>query len=290
MKALLLTWAPAVAMLVLAFWWWKGLWQEGALLAEKRTALGRVAPQPAATVGPTGKIAAKAPDLPDLLTTTLREIKTEGAALAELKREAEDLAARMPSAAGDEIIVSFGKVEDMGSETGVAVRGLLKQFTGQEDPDELENSALEWMRVQGRVPEIQSFEETPAEIARFQSRALQEALGLPAATEAAMQPLIQEAFAEMAAQGLTARHKPSTEPEAWIKKRSRALRQLMLKLRPYVPESEGPAARQALTTVLNLGAGFETKYETYPRTDSSDTSPHLSGVVMTGVHWPKVPW
>ncbi|MDZ4286409.1 MAG: hypothetical protein U0984_00530 [Prosthecobacter sp.] len=277
MKTLLSIGTPALVMVALSFWLWGTLRQEHEVLLTRRADVAVAAHE----ANPLAAVPSSTTS--DRMTAILAEIQVEEAALAGLQRQTNDLAARMPSTGEDEVIVSFGRIEDMGRETGAALHGLLRQNQQgqQDDPEQMQNAILQWMRMKGRVPEIRDFEKNPAEIARFQSRALQEALGLPAATEAAVQPVIRDTFAKMAAQGLTAGQKPETETEGWTEQRSQALQQLMLKLRPHVPDSDSPAAPQALTIVLNLGAGLE-------------TTQHIHGpqqaTLTIGVKWPKVPW
>lgn len=274
MRNLLFTCTPAATILVLALWGWQGLRQEGVALAAKRGALGTSIAESPQNPKATVKGA-------DPLNTTLLAIAAEQAALEKLRHDADEFASRLPAASTDEVIVSYGRIEDMARDAGTALKGLLRALEpNQSDPEVLEQNVLKWMQLKGRIPEIQDFENNPAEIARFQSHALQEALDLSPATEAAVQPLIRDAFATMAAQGLAARQIPGGDAEAWVGQRSQALRQLMLKLRPHIPDSDGLAARQALTFVLNLGAGLETRQDTGPG----------QGTLTMGVKWPMVPW
>jgi hypothetical protein len=285
MRRHLLLWTPAVAVGIGCLCLWLNLRREHALLSAQCAALSgshsqvkpSVQTKSGDTPGPSGAVA-----LTGARTSLEEEIQTEELALAALRKETAALAARLPSAAEDDVIVSFGRIEDMARETGVTVRDLIGAVTSNSPGSvDLQNTVLQWMRVKGRVPEIQSFERHPGEIARFQSHALQQALDLSPAAEAAMKPLIEDAFARMAEEGLTASQRPETEPESWIAQRSRALQDLMIQLRPHIPHSDSMAARQALTMVLNLGAGMETTQHLH--------SPNQATLTM-GVKWPQVPW
>jgi hypothetical protein len=267
--------AAAVLSVVL----WRNLRHETAALTARRAEL--MSRSPSVHAGPANG-STHDPVPPDRLTTLLRQIQEEQAALDATRRRADDLAARLPGAADGEVIVSLGKIEDMGRDAGRALQSMLRATSlGADNPAKIQEAFLQWMEVIGGLPEIREFETKPEEISRFQSRALAEALSLPPAAEAAIQPLIRDAFAGMAARGLTANQRPATGSEAWIEERSHALQDLMLRLRPHVPDSGSSSARQALTFVLNLGAGMETETQMQTATQANLTF---------GVNWPKVPW
>lgn len=275
MKRPLLRSIPLAVVVAAAILAWVHLRREHEVLSAAHAGL-----QQRAAGSPTGRASIRPPvDRPSAearqLAATLREIEAEESALAQVKKETEDLAARMPPAAEDELITSFGKVEDMGRETGAVIRSLL---LGLSDTGEVD--IMKFLQVKGRLPEIRRFEDDPDEIARFQSSALRQALALSETAEAAMRPLIREAFAGMARQNLTANHGPAENPEAWMEQRSQALQQLMLGLRPHLPDSQSNATRQALTFILNLGAGFDQQYH-----QGDDLA-----TMTLGVTWPHPPW
>lgn len=285
MRVKFLTWAPALLLLGLSAWHWHQLRGERAVLvaAARAASLNPAAKEgPSSTVEGTAKTRASNPPSAEL-SALLREIHEEETALAQMTRHADDLAARLPAADDDELIASFGRIEDMGRDTGAALQGLIRMLAGENaSGTEDEANFMRLMRVKGRLPEIRNFEDNPDEIARFQSSTLRQALGLSEAAESAMRPLIRDAFTEMAAQNLTATQMPPMPDEAkeWINRRSQALQHLMRQLRPHLPDSEAAATRAALMFALNVGAGLDQRQSLAPG----------PATLTIGVTWPKVPW
>jgi hypothetical protein len=283
MKRHLLAWMPALLVLGLSFWYWSHLRREHDVLMAQHSPHQHQMPPKANEPVANAPSPQKPSHASDSLADLRRQIRAEETALATTSLQAEQLATRMPLAATDELITSFGRIEDMGRDTATALQGLLRILAGTaKGGPEDEASVLKLLQVKGRLPEIRNFEDNPGEIARFQSSTLRHALGLSETTETAIQPLIHDAFTEMAAQNLTATKKPQPPAETadWVAKRSQALQELMLKLRPHLPDANAASTREALMFALNVGAGF----------DEEHSMSAGRATVTMGVKWPLVPW
>ena len=279
---------PVILIAAVASWYWIQLRIEhGALVQARRAAVKSVAFLQGGS--PDSKIAATktgpgaSSKTSQQLAALLLEIQTQENAIAQITREADDLTARLPDTSPDELLASFGRIEDMGRNAGSALRGLIRMLAGHSaSGPENEANVIQLMRVKGQLPEIRNFENNPDEIARFQSSTLRQALDLSETTEAAMRPLIRNAFIEMAQQNLTASHRPlgPAEEEQWVVRRGQALQRLMHQLRPHLPDSNAPSTREALMFALNVGAGFDEKTTVAPG----------AATLAVGVTWPQVPW
>ena len=292
-----LPWLLPLGMLAVTFWWWSGMRQEAHALREELAALHGRRPE---SIGPAPGTETPLPSLappPDnnqaLLTATLRDIAAEREHLAQTKREAEALAARIPAESGDEIIASYGTIENFGREAGNTLREFVDMFatylSTQKQPNTDFDQAAEtatftrFMRLQGQLPEIKAFEDHPDEIASFQSNVLQQVMDLKPEAVATSKDLIRATFAELGARHLTGNERPAKNAADWKQQRTEVLRHLMQQLRPLLPD-QGNTEREkfALMLVLNLGAGFEQTYQS--------GGPGKPSMMAWGMKWPTVPW
>lgn len=291
-----LPWLLPLGMLTVTFWWWNGMRQQAHALKEELVALHGRWPE---STGPGPGTETPLPSLtrlPDnnqvLLTATLRDIAAEREHLAQTKREADALAARIPAASGDEIIASYGTIENFGREAGSTLREFVDLYamyvSTRKQPDAADDQSgmavfTRFMRLQGQLPEIKAFEDHPDEIASFQSNALQQVLALKAEAVATSKDLIRATFAELGTRHLTGNKRPAKNAAGWKQQRTEVLQHLMQQLRPLLPD-HGNTEREkfALMLVLNFGAGFEQTYHS--------GEPGKPSMMAWGMKWPTVPW
>lgn len=292
-----LPWLLPLGMLAVTFWWWSGMRQEAHALKEELVTLHGRRPE---STGPAPDTETPLPSLarlPDnnqaLLNAALRDIAAEREQLTQTKREADALAARIPAASGDEIIASYGTVENFGRDAGNTLREFVDEYakyaSAKKQPDTDADQAAEtatftrFIRLQGQLPEIKAFEDHPDEIASFQSNALQQVLALKPETVAKSKDLIRATFADLGARHLTGNERPAKNAAAWKQQRTEVLQHLMQQLRPLLPD-RGNTEREkfALMLVLNLGAGFDQNYY--------QGEPGKPSAMAWGMKWPTVPW
>jgi hypothetical protein len=210
------------------------------------------------------------------------ELQREAEAAATAEKHAAELRGKIPAAKPDEAIVSYGRIADMGAETGQAMR----QVIGTHKKQKLDGEAGEalgnaFMKIMAWMPEIAGLEESPAEIASFQAAMLRQVFEFDEAKTRQAEETFRRHFAAMKANGLTAAH--ASAPQ-WRERRSEALTQLLWQLRPLLPPD---FQENSLAQLVNIGAGFETngKTEVSPKTGQGTSS-----ITMTLPAWPRLPW
>ncbi len=225
----------------------------------------------------------------DALEADILEKETS---ITQTRAEIERVIARTP-VAPDEMTSSFGKIGDMGRETGSLIRLLVASSDAASDGKKLheltEEEAMEFqasfMKLLAWVPVIGEMESTPSEFAQFQAAAFREFYELDDATSAQLESVVSDHFRKIAADGWSVLDRPTEEGEgadAWKAGRSAALAALMVDLRPLLPEREPIIERGIFPSLLNVGAGLET--QTYKTPDGK------SATSMGLPDWPAPPW
>ncbi len=195
----------------------------------------RAASEPA---GPVPQVASKSEPAPAPQPTQSDSsadevLKRRIAAEQRMRQKVEEdnaaLRAQLGQHAG-EVIVSFGKVEDIGKRTGAILRelGELQELSSREagtlTADE-RHRLMELQRnhatVEGMLPEITGFQDSPAEYGRFFRSMLQEAGGLTDAQATQVESLMTQRATAMNQLGLNDGNKPSdpTLADQWETKR-----------------------------------------------------------------------
>lgn len=294
------TWLLPIVILGISAWWWYGMSSETAALRLQRDA-SRRAHSSERTSEPSRDASASrvASDDP----STERSLAEERSRLAAIKTEIASLGARMPAMNPDEIVASYGKLQDIGRQAGSTVRafasllGALPMPDLKDHPEPFEKSAplpdddprgpateLLMKRVlllQGRVPEIRELEKSPDDIAAFQASALAEVFNLSSDATHLAKGHVRAAFADIAARRLTAADRPAANDTDWKEQRTEALQALMLNLRPLLPgKIDSFRERMMLTSIVNLGVGFEEEF----KTDGHNVT------FAWGMNWPQAPW
>ncbi len=148
------------------------------------------------------------------------ELEKETAARTAMETKATELAAKLPTKEGD-IVVSFGRIEQMGQASAKLVRiftsdAFRKLTTGKPDAGELpEEQQREMMdafqKHLGQIPELQRMEDNPGKIARYQAALLQDVYGLDEATARKVNTMLEAEFAKLKASGLTVSQRTEAE-------------------------------------------------------------------------------
>lgn len=202
----------------------------------------------------------------DLRSETQREI----AARATVEAKISELESRLPARDG-EVLVSLGRIEQIGQRAGKAVMILSQHAAAQRSaqkpvenrPKEAvakEQSAIE--EFLGLLGELRNLESDPREIARFQAATLREVFGLDEATAARATTFLETEFARLKLQKLTANFRPESEPVDWDLRRDAAMTELAARLRPLIPPNHEQL--QLLPGILSLGGGFRTQVSLKP--------------------------
>lgn|GEM_PF-3625480 len=206
------------------------------------------------------------------------EIAATREELSAMRQRREELVAQIPCM-GDEILMSFGRPEDMGEEIG-EILGFPWAMTGDVwDGGEVEGSFLKMVAWSA---EIKTLEARPQEIAALHSGALATLFEFTPDEQARVGEMVEERFAEMVEGGLTAVSMPddAVALKEWKARRSMALAGLMHEIRPFVSGGDPGLVARVLPAVLNVGVGMERR----PAQAGSD------GVTMGFPDWPPVPW
>lgn len=249
--------ATALIVLSLGRAGWR-LQQENEAL---KSALAPVAPsQPAARDVPP----VAAPEAPeprftaeDLRAETAREIAMRTALEAKIAA----LEKRLPP--GDEVLVSFGRIDEMGRRAAKAVSFLLTQTQPApasgakplaESPEEVKSFFTDFL---GQIGELRALEDEPREIARFQSAALRDLFGLDDAAARGVGAILEGEFARLKAQGLHAGARPAQDAADWDRRRDAAITAAAARLQPVLPPNH--ALLPLAPGILSLGGGLRTE-------------------------------
>jgi hypothetical protein len=273
---------PAAAIAIAGGIWFLRASDEGGTLQREANARRQaVAESPGTSSRP-----AAASDEETALARKVLELRmglqrAEEAASADEKRIAE-VRAKLPAMKEDEAIVSYGRITDMGAEAGQALRHVVGPLKGQKlGVKESDALASSLMKIVVWAPEIAGFEETPAEIASFESSMLRELLAFDETKTRQAETILRKHFDALKAAGLTAAH--ASAPQ-WRERRSEVLTQLLWQLRPLLPPEFNDSG---LASVINIGAGLETKAESQRADEGIQARP---AVQMNLPTWPRLPW
>lgn len=192
----------------------------------------------------------------------LREqLALETAKRAAMEAKAGDLAAMLPTKE-DELVVSFGRIEQMGQKSAKLI-GLFvgesgkKMMTGKHlSPEEQQQmmDALQKHLVQ--IPELQRMEDDAREISRYHASALKEIYGLDAAASKQAAAFLEAEFARMKSEGITFSQRTEADKAAWETRRDAAMKDVALRMQPMLPANH--PSLDLLPGVLNLGEGMRT--------------------------------
>lgn len=152
------------------------------------------------------------------------------AAPASTPRKTPSEADKVAAALKDQVVVSLGKVEDVGRQAGTMLLAqselaLLQAMDPAARTPEQARRFLELERQRasalGALPEIEHFQDNPDEYARFFGSVLTEAGKLDAAQSKAVTDYMRTRGQEMIAAGLNAGKEPAepVQEEAWEKRR-----------------------------------------------------------------------
>jgi hypothetical protein len=169
---------------------------------------------------------------------------------ARQRAEAEAAALRDKSSAAvpaqSNIVVSLGKVEDLGQRAGTLLAGMGElNALGARDPNTLtadeKRRLLELQRdhakLLGALPEITKFQDSPDDYGRFFKSMMQQAAGLNDAEAAQVENFMRQRAVEMNQLGLNAGKEP-TDPkqeEAWEERRDQFNEQTADGLKKVLP-------------------------------------------------------
>jgi hypothetical protein len=233
------------------------------------------------------------------LTQRLAEVQEQLAieqkTAADVAAQKAELQSRMPKVDDGEMVVSFGRIRDMASEMGEAVR-IFQQMENRKEKNFVpEDQRATAVKMMSWMPEIAGFEDTPAEISSLQAGMIAKTFDLDPETTARVQQIISDHFAQMKAMGVTA---SSKDRPGWRDQRSASLTQLMWKLRPILPANSD--AIRSLPLMLNMGTGMEKqvnvkvdeKIEPTPgQTEAIDELvDERTEIKLSLPMWPPVPW
>ena len=278
----------ATSSLVVAFSIW--FWTARSVADALQTELGSLRAVGAGSVRSAdaearSKAAEDAAQLDRQIAEMREAVTREEAALRAVKKSVEETRAKIPPIEEGEVVVSFGRIADMGKEAGQAVRGIAALMEGKGMGDgttSLEQTQASFMKLVAWMPEIAGFEQQPEEMAEFQTSVFRELFALDEARTKQVKRVFAMHFAALRSSGLTAAD--SSQPN-WKERRSAALVPLLWQLRPYLPEADKSSALVA--NVVNIGAGLETKTETHFSPIPGKSSHTVS---MTLASWPRLPW
>ena len=274
---------PAIGLMIVAALWLANIRRGGSALREaiatQRAALSPSAPPDPGTIAAAEANAAAIAHGNEESRAELSRIEGETAAA---RQEIAALQAKMPAAAGDEQLESYGRLADMGREIGEFLRLSSGGKPPGEDGDGPRDMTELMMKLVTWAPEVSGFEETPAEIAAFQAAMLRETYALSETQARQAEAIIQAHYAMMKTAGLTY---ASRETDGWRERRSASLTQLLWQLRPFVPANPKQAA--LLGSIVNVGSGLETRTETKLSPEPGKSQINVSMHLPT---WPSVPW
>ncbi len=191
--------------------------------------------------------------LEDLHAETQREIAAREAAEAKIA----ELEKHLPASDG-EVVVSFGRIEQMGQRAAKAVTFLSREAAKPQrgatptTPSIEEQAALS--EFFGQQSEMRAMENEPREIARFLAATLRDVLGLDAAATQRATAFLETEFARITDQKLTATFRPENEPAEWDRRRDATMTDLAARLRPLLPAPH--AQLPLLPGILSLGGGL----------------------------------
>ena len=184
---------------------------------------------------PGGRAMAASPPstVPGVDPAKVRELENRLAAETSARRKAESAAAALRAGIAPlegNVVVSLGKIEDMGKRTGMILPALreLRELSSRDratlSADE-KRSLLDLQRqhadVLGMLPEIANFQNNPAEYANFFRNMVQQAAGLASPQADAVEAYMHQRAVGLNDQGLNTAKEP-TDPakeEPWEEKR-----------------------------------------------------------------------
>jgi hypothetical protein len=277
---------PTLLIVAVAALWFSRQASEAASLRKELESLREANARPAAEAGnanlPTGsaddgaRLGQQIAELREALAREESETRAAEKSLAEIQR-------KIPPVGEGEMVVSLGRITDMGKEAAQAIRGVSTLFerTGESETDK-EQVQASFMKLVAWMPEIAGFEERPAEMACFQAAVFRELFKLDEPRARQLEATIETHFDAVQAAGLTAAS--SAQPN-WRERRTAMLTPLLWQLRPFMPQDfKSPGI---VTQIVNIGAGLETKTETH-LSDEPGKSRH--SVSMSLPSWPRLPW
>ena len=188
------------------------------------------------------------------------EERLAGEKSARLKAESDtaSLRAGIAPLAG-EVVISLGKIEDIGRRTGMIVPALaeLRALSNRDratlSPDE-KRRLLDLQRqhadVLGMLPEIASFQDNPAEYGNFFRNMVQQAAGLTAVEADAVEAYMRQRAVGLNQQGLNTAKEPTNpaQEEQWEEKRDKYNEETAKGLGAVLPP--GAAERAGITPQL----------------------------------------
>ena len=243
--------------------------------AARDSMIGRPDTEPEAPGDP-GHRARQVAELRAVLAQEEKGLKAAEKSLAEVRR-------KVPPIDEGEMVVSFGRITDMGAEAAQAVRGISLFLQQREETDApKEQVQASFMKLVAWMPEIAGFEEQPAEMARFQAAVFRDLFSLDETRSAEMERIIASHFTALKASRLTA---ADSAQAAWRERRTAALTPLLWQLRPYMPQNFN--SPEVLTQIVNVGAGLETKTETQLSPEPGKPT-HIVSISLP--QWPRLPW
>lgn len=178
---------------------------------------------------PASATTTKSPGLEQRLKVLEDEVEEETAA----RKAAEASLAKLRTSTApleNKVVVNFGKVEDLGAQTGKVLLGIseLAGLSAKDPatltPDE-KRRLLELQRekatMMGALPEITSFQDNPDEYGRFFRSVLQKSADLSDGDAGKVEAYMKERATLMGQQGLNAAKEPTdaAQEEAWEEKR-----------------------------------------------------------------------
>lgn len=209
---------------------------------------------------------------PTAVSATSKAGGTDPSRVQELKdRLSEETSARLKAESGaatlrtsiapleGNVVVSLGKVEDIGKRTGMIIPALqeLRELSARtratlsaEEKRRLLDLQRQHAEVLGMLPEIASFQDNPAEYGNFFRNMVQQAAGLTPPQADAVDAYMRQRAVGLNEQGLNTSKEP-TDPakeEIWEEKRDKYNEETADGLRSVLPP--GAADRAGITPQL----------------------------------------
>ncbi len=207
-------------------------------------------------------------------TLSVKELRTQAqleiAARTDAEAKIAELNNRLPTRDG-EVVVSFGRIDQMGQRAGKFVLVIAQQATAQTAAQRsgvtpvtklTTNEQTAFAEFISQLGELRAVENDPREIARFHASTLREVFDLDDATAGRTSAFLEPEFARLKAQELTANFRPENEPGDWDRRRDTAMTELAARLRSLLPANHEQLP--LLPGILSLGGGLRTEVNLKP--------------------------
>ena len=260
-RPLILLPVTAVAVAWLAHTGWKLHSENNALQAALSAAPPTLQEKSSGEISPHTAPTKEDAETQDRLAELREQLASETASRIAAETKAAELAAILPTKEGD-IVVSFGRVEQMGQASAKFVsliyRLLGNNVDGDNDraPEDQQQMTEASLKHLAQIPELQGMEDNAGEISRFHAATLKEVFGLDAASANKAAKFLEAEFARLKSDGLTVSQRPEADKPAWEKRRDDAMKDLASRMEAMLPANHPQL--NLLPGLLSLGEGFRT--------------------------------